>query len=63
MADLLNYNKQNSNIQQAILKSINNVFPVTAGDRTLEIANLKIVDNLSSDDFPKQKELKINRRS
>ena len=54
---------QNANIQKAIVKSIEKIFPIVADTRTLEISNIKIDDNLNNYDFPEQKEIKLSRKS
>tara|TARA_Y100000592_G_scaffold27891_1_gene44402 strand:+ start:18054 stop:24128 length:6075 start_codon:yes stop_codon:yes gene_type:complete len=63
MDNLLNHELQNKRIQDAIKKSIEAYFPIETKNRRLEISNVYIKDNLDSNDFPSQKDAKLNRRS
>jgi hypothetical protein len=64
MADSsLNHYTQNALIQETIKEVIKKSFPIEAGGKRLEITDVYIDDKLDSDDFPQQKEHKLNRRT
>ena len=55
--------EQNKLIQDTVISSIKNLFPIETKTRRLELSNLSLKDNLSDTDFTLQKELKLNRKS
>ena len=55
--------EQNKLIQDTVISSIKNLFPIETKTRRLELANLSIKDNLSDTDFTLQKDIKLNRKS
>ena len=63
MDNLLNHELQNKRIQESIISSIKNYFPVEAHGKKLEVKNVKVKDTLDSNDFPGQKDAKVNRKS
>lgn len=63
MANLLDHRIQNQKIQTAIIESISDNFPLEDKGRKLTIKNIRILDSLRDDDFPQQKEFKINRKT
>ena len=63
MENLLDHRVQNKAIGEAMVKSINGVFPITSGNRRLEITNIKLKGSLDDWDFPKQRKIKLGKRS
>lgn len=61
--NLLDQRSQNLQMQNALKKSIKSIFPLEAGGKKLVITNLNVNDNLDENDFPQQKELKLDRKS
>ena len=64
MADSsLNHYTQNGLIQETVREVIKKSFPIEAGGKRLEVTEVYVDDKLDSDDFPTQKEHKLNRRT
>lgn len=64
MADSsLNHYTQNGLIQETVREVIKKSFPIESGGKRLEVTDVYVDDKLDSDDFPTQKEHKLNRRT
>jgi DNA-directed RNA polymerase subunit beta' len=63
MGNLLDPREQNRELQQSITQALEELFPVESGGKTLRLKNVKIVDTLNNTDYPKQKEVKLSRKS
>lgn len=61
MNNLLDYRTQNQQIQSSLKESIEDLFPIKSGGKTLTIDNVILEDTLSETDFPAQRETKLNR--
>ena len=61
--NLLQHNLQNKKLQETILSSINSVFPIVSGEKTMTVENLRTEDKLDDWDFPKQRKFKMQRKS
>ncbi len=61
MDNLLDYRVQNKQIQDSLKKSIEDLFPIKSGGKTLSLSNVNLDDNLSETDFPAQRETKMSR--
>ena len=61
--NLLDHRQQNKKIKKSLKESIKEMFPIKAGGRRIEVSNITLEDNLGETDFPKQKEVKANRKS
>lgn len=61
--DSLNHYTQNALIQETIKKVISDRFPIQSGGKSMEITDVYLKDTLDSDDFPKQKEFKLDRKT
>lgn len=59
----LNHYTQNALIQETVRDIIQQSFPVEAGGKRLELLDVYIKDTLESDNFPQQKEFKLNRKT
>lgn len=55
--------QQNKIIKESVTESIQSLFPIQSGGRTLSVSNVRLEDSLSNTDFPAQKEVKLNRKS
>jgi len=63
MDNALNHREQNRVIQETVINIINNSFPIKSKSKQLELTGLRLDDKLESNDFPTQRELKLNRKS
>lgn len=63
LTNLLDPREQNRGIVEKIQTSIEQTFPIEAGGKRVEVSNIIIEDNLRNTDFPKQKEVKLARKS
>jgi DNA-directed RNA polymerase beta subunit/DNA-directed RNA polymerase beta' subunit len=58
-----NYKVQNDAMKKAIQASVNNIFPIVNKNKQLNISNIRVVDELNDNDFPLQREIKLNRKT
>ena len=63
MENLLDHREQNKKLHSALIESIESSFPLTSGNKTLTLSNVKVKSNLNDWDFPKQRQTKLARRS
>lgn len=63
MDNALNHFEQNRVIQETVINIIKNSFPIKSKSKQLELIDLQIDDKLESNDFPTQRETKLNRKS
>ena len=61
MSNTLDFAKQNELIQSTLLEEINTHYPIQGDKYSLNIKSLAIDDNLASNDYPKQKDIKLKR--
>ena len=61
MSNTLDFAKQNELIQSTLLEEINTHYPIQGDKYSLDVKSLVIDDNLSSNDYPKQKDIKLKR--
>ncbi len=59
--NLLNYSQQNEQMKKAITSSVESMFPIVNGNKRLELQSISVDDNIDDFDFPRQKEIKLNR--
>tara|TARA_Y100000310_G_C20680679_1_gene815760 strand:+ start:343 stop:537 length:195 start_codon:yes stop_codon:yes gene_type:complete len=63
LANSLNHYTQNGLIQETVRDIIQKSFPIVAGNKRLELTDVYVKDTLESDNFPEQKEFKLNRKT
>jgi DNA-directed RNA polymerase subunit beta' len=63
MDNALNHEAQNRVIQGTIVNIIKNSFPIKSKNKQLDLIDLHMDDTLENNDFPNQKEAKLNRKS
>ncbi|MCX8057792.1 MAG: hypothetical protein N3A58_00055, partial [Spirochaetes bacterium] len=63
MENAFDYKLQNQEIQKALTESIKSIFPIKSGNRELRLVKIYTKDDLDDNDFPLQKEIKLNRKS
>jgi len=59
----LNFLEQNKIIQEAIVSSIQEQYPIISNKKTLRLKKIWLEDKLDSNDFPSQKTIKLKRGS
>ncbi|MBC8551994.1 MAG: hypothetical protein H8D23_20300 [Candidatus Brocadiales bacterium] len=59
----LDWVRQNKEIQDVVVKSLQKEFPIESNKRILKIEDIYLEDNLPTNDSPAIKELKLKRRS
>lgn len=63
MENQFNFKQQNKEIQSALKTSIESIFPIESWGKSITVENVEVLDELDDTDFPKQKELKLQRKS
>lgn len=59
--NLLNFSQQNDQMKKAITSSVEAMFPIVNGNKRLELQSITVDDSIDDYDFPRQKEIKLNR--
>lgn len=61
--NLLDHRQQNKRIKSSLKASIEDIFPIKAGGKRLEVSNINLEDDLGETDFPAQKKTRVNRKT
>ena len=59
----LDFVRQNKQIQDAIVTSVAEEFPIKTNKKILSIENIEVGKSIATNDYPALKELKLNRKS